>query len=290
LPTTTVQAQLLKVRLMIQDTTAIRWQDDELLGWHNDGEKATVIVRPDACTRLFPNPTVAGTLQSIPSSCTALVKATRMMGADGLTPGGALRKVPMELLDSTVPDWHSRAAVANAQHFMHDPRLPRNYYLYPPVTGANQIELLCQAPPIPVPFISKTGTYSQTGTVVTLQLAAHGLAVGSWVMFQPSAGAGIVGFFPISSVLSTGAVTLVSPVSQTIAPGQACTVLGVISVDDMYAPALLDYTAFRAYAKDNDLVGNIDRATAHKALFDGYLVTRSASDGAMNATKDNVKG
>lgn len=42
----------------------------------------------------------------------------------------------------------------------------------------------------------------------------------------------------------------------------------VIKLDDRYAPALLDYILYRAYSKDADSSGNLNRAMMHKS---GYM-------------------
>lgn len=219
MPIITASSIISKVRTLLQDTTSVRWTDAELLGWLNDGQRAICTLRPDACTSLASAPLVAGTRQSIPATATAIIKVIRNMGANGSTPGPAIRKIPMELLDSTTPNWHAATPVAVVQHFMTDPRMPRNFYVYPPSNGTTQVELLCAAPPTDV-----------------------------------------------------------------------ATLAGVITVDDNFSVPLIDYVAYRAYMKDNDLIGNSERADKHLALYNAYMTGRAQGDGAVNASKDNVAG
>jgi hypothetical protein len=51
----------------------------------------------------------------------------------------------------------------------------------------------------------------------------------------------------------------------------ASTVVGTISVPDIYANALVDYMLYRAYSKDADYAGNAARAQAHYAVFANTL-------------------
>lgn len=48
-------------------------------------------------------------------------------------------------------------------------------------------------------------------------------------------------------------------------------VSGNISVGDIFVNALLDYTLFRAYSKDSDDIGNMERAAKHYALYANAL-------------------
>lgn len=218
MPTILASAILTKVKILIQDTTNIRWADSELLGWLNDGQRDICTKRPDACSKTASVALVAGTKQSLPSDGTAVIKVIRNMGTDGATAGTALRKVPMELLDSSLPDWHAATAVAVVKHFMTDPRNPRVFYVYPPATGTTQVELL-------------------------------------------------YGAVPVDAAATSSAIT----------------------IDDAYEPALIDYIAFRAFSKDNDLIGNDVRAAMHRKLFEEFLAARTQAD-AANLAANNIKG
>jgi hypothetical protein len=72
-------------------------------------------------------------------------------------------------------------------------------------------------------------------------------------------------------------------------PTAIATVGGLITIDDIYANALLDYVAFRAYSKDLEEAGNSERAALHRKMFVEGLQAKSASDGAV-MPKDQVHG
>jgi ABC-type proline/glycine betaine transport system substrate-binding protein len=69
------------------------------------------------------------------------------MGANGTTPGAAIRKVPMSLLDAQRPNWHADPQSATIKEFMYDSRTPLVFYVYPPATANTQVELVYAKPP-----------------------------------------------------------------------------------------------------------------------------------------------
>lgn len=72
-------------------------------------------------------------------------------------------------------------------------------------------------------------------------------------------------------------------------PAEVASVGAAITVDDIYATPLLDYVCFRAYTKDQELVGNTDRAKSHYDLFESFMNAKSQAD-AVVAPRPNVKG
>lgn len=144
--TITAQTIIDRAQIILQDTTAIRWTEDELLGWLNDGQREIASLRPDASAVAAAFTTVAGTKQTLPANATALLDVVRTVG------GSAVRKVPQAILDAQRPGWHSESSGA-AKHFCYDPRTPKVFYLYPPSAGAVQLDIKYQAPPADVAAI-----------------------------------------------------------------------------------------------------------------------------------------
>jgi HAMP domain-containing protein len=58
-----------------------------------------------------------------------------------------------------------------------------------------------------------------------------------------------------------------------------CSLGGVISIDDIYANALVDYMLYRAYSKDSTFAGNAQLAVAHYTAFQTSLAARTANEG-----------
>lgn len=283
MPSITVKSIFDKARILAQDVTEVRTSESEMLGWFNDGQSEVAAIRTDACSILAASPLVQGTLQFLPSEGSSLLKLTRNMGADGLTPGRAIRKVPTDLLDGQVPDWHSRPPAAQILHYVLDPRLPRHFYVYPAAVAGTQVEHLYAAPPTPVPFLNDAAaTYAQSGTTVTVTLAAHGLRRNGWIRATVTSGAAVSGFYRVLSA-TAGTFTFSLPTAST--SGNVL-VSSVLSVDDVYSVPLVDYLCFRLYAKDDDKVGNTDRAGLHRRLFLESLGAKTSADGANSAAAE----
>ena len=158
MPTITAQAILNKAAIVLQDTTNIRWPTTELLGWLNDALREIASMRPDISNKTTSMALVAGTRQTIPADGAALLAVRRNMGSGGATPGDAIRKVPMDLLDSQRPGWHYETATPVVKHYVYDPRTPRTFYVYPPSLGATQVEIVYDAPPAALAAVGDTIT------------------------------------------------------------------------------------------------------------------------------------
>lgn len=147
MPTLQAKHTLDRAKLILQDTTGIRWATPELLGWFNDGQREVVIILPSANALTVPHILVAGTKQSIPADGNQLIKVVRNMGGDGNMPGRVVRKVPEEQLDATLPDWHMATPAASTLHYCFDERVPKTFYVYPPAIASQRLEIAYSASP-----------------------------------------------------------------------------------------------------------------------------------------------
>lgn len=153
-----------------------RWTEKEIVNWLNDAHMAIAKFLPAACSRVDAIKLVPGTRQSIESiaavNCkpgdgstpaaailgTQVLDVIRNMGADGLTPGNAIRLLSdgREVMDAQNPGWHAVTGAA-VSGYMYDPRMPRYFYVTPgvPATPGKWAEVAYAAQPIAIP---NTGT------------------------------------------------------------------------------------------------------------------------------------
>lgn len=135
---------------LIQDATNVRWPTAELLDWLNDGQREVVLHHPEASVKNTSVSLATGaSKQSLPADGILLVDVIRNMGAAGATAGRAVRMTSREVLDAQKPTWHSDAnALGYIQHFVYDPRDPKNFYVYPPAPAtAWYLEIIYSAAP-----------------------------------------------------------------------------------------------------------------------------------------------
>lgn len=145
--TVTVSSVIDKAQTILQDTTGIRWPDDELLGWLNDGQREIVLYKPNAFVRNTSVRMTTGTKQGLPADGVQLIDVVRNMGINGSTPGRAVRITIREILDSQIPNWHTETAQNEVKHYMYSVLDPKNFYVYPPNTGNGYVELIYGAAP-----------------------------------------------------------------------------------------------------------------------------------------------
>lgn len=138
-----------KAQIVIQDTTAVRWTENELLGWLNDGQREIVLHRPDAYTKSISHTlTVSETKQTIPTDGIRVIDVVRNLGGTK----SAIRNIKREILNDQIPDWHSAAPSATVQHFTYDDRDPTRFYVYPvqPASSPGSVELVYSCAPADV--------------------------------------------------------------------------------------------------------------------------------------------
>lgn len=175
MPSTKVVDALFRVSTQLQDMAPqfTRWNEKELVTWLNDGQRAIAKYLPASCSRVDAIKLKPGTKQSIEligagnilpgdgSPATAvygnyLNDVVRNMGADGLTPGRAVRVVSREVLDSQNPDWHTITGAGRVEQFVFDPRAPKIFYVTPAVNDTpTWVEVSYLANPAEIP---NTGT------------------------------------------------------------------------------------------------------------------------------------
>jgi hypothetical protein len=139
-----------KVQTLLQDTTNVRWPVVELQGWLNDSYREVVNLRPDANTQTATFTCAAGARQVL---TTGITNATRLVevirNVSATSDKRAVRLIDRRMLDEQRRTWYDEAQVATVQHYMFDPRVPKEFLVYPPATTAAQLELSYAAIPAP---------------------------------------------------------------------------------------------------------------------------------------------
>lgn len=154
----TVANVVTKARSVLQDTTSVRWPDDELIGWINDAQREIALIKPDASSKNTYMPMIPGTKQSLPNDGLRLLRVVRNMTDASANVGGrAIRLVSREILDAQQPEWHDPEAKGESafgtivKHYMYDEADPLHFYVYPGITNAMvlspMIELIYSANP-----------------------------------------------------------------------------------------------------------------------------------------------
>lgn len=216
---------LARIKDILQDTTSVRWPEAELLRYINDAQREIVNYRPESSATTANVQLVAGTKQSLPSGGLRLIKVTRNMSdtSGGATGKRAIRIVNVDILNTQEPDWNDPTVSGDAahgtvvKHYIFDEDDPRNFYVYPGVSGNAYVEVVYSASPTDLANTSAT-----------------------------------------------------------------------ISVDDIYANAIIDYVLYRSYMKDAEYAGNAQRAQNHYQLFTASIGQGGQSAMLLDPNNDQV--
>lgn len=150
-----VQSVIDRVQATLQDTTGVRWPVvGELVLWVNDAQREIALLKPDASAKNTTITLATGTKQDLPSDGNRLLRAVRnMSAASGGTGGRAVRLVQREILDAQSPSWHDPTVTGDAahtaivKHYVYDEQNPRNFYVYPGISGDAYLEIIYSANP-----------------------------------------------------------------------------------------------------------------------------------------------
>jgi hypothetical protein len=153
--TVSVQSVIDRVQTVLQDTTGVRWPvTSELVLWINDAQREIALLKPDASAANETVTLVTGTKQSIPTGGNRLLRVVRnMSAASGGSGKRSVRLVDREVLDAQTPDWHDPTVGGDAEHgtvvkhYLYDEANPRNFYVYPGVSGNAYLEIIYSANP-----------------------------------------------------------------------------------------------------------------------------------------------
>jgi hypothetical protein len=128
-----------------EDSANYRWTDAELIDYLNAGMRQIVVIVPEANTVETIEDTATSRVarQVLPAGGIKFIRVARNYADDGTTPQGTLRYVEKDVLDTYDPDWEYdstlKADGANFfEHYCHESREPKVYYLYPPPAADNK--------------------------------------------------------------------------------------------------------------------------------------------------------
>lgn len=128
-----------------EDAASYRWPDAELIDYLNAGLRQIVVLVPMANTveTIEDTGTSRVARQELPAGGIKFIRVGRNYADDGTTPQGTVRYCEKNVLDSFDTDWEYDSAIkadgANFfEHFCHDSREPKVYYLYPPPAADNK--------------------------------------------------------------------------------------------------------------------------------------------------------
>ncbi len=171
--TTTAQSVIRRAAETLQDLGAVRWSTGELVRYLNDGQRETVIYRPDATATNAVFSCAAGARQTLPATAYRLLDVTTNAAASSAR--GVVRIINRNLLDHQLPNWQNETQSINVKHLMLDPLDRTTFYVYPPATNLAQLNVVFSNHPTDITEPA-SGTYTTvTGNISLMDELANAL-------------------------------------------------------------------------------------------------------------------
>jgi hypothetical protein len=138
-----------RAQTLLQDTTSVRWPVLELQGWLNDSYREAVNLRPDANTATGEFTCVAGARQVVTTTFASALRVIEVVRNTATSSAkGAVRLVNRRMLDDQRRNWYAETQTVDIQHYMFDPRLPKEFLVYPPASTAARLEVIYSSVPL----------------------------------------------------------------------------------------------------------------------------------------------
>lgn len=161
-----------RVRVTLIDRDGVRWSDEELMSYLNDGINETVRLMPRSYSTSRSVPLVSGTLQSLPEDGITFIDIIANSDADG-NPGRAIRMIDRGILDVENPDWHLATGVSVVKHAMFDDRNPQQFMVHPPSDGTGHVRLTMSIEPPVITSLEDVIPLESTWTPVLVNYVLH---------------------------------------------------------------------------------------------------------------------
>jgi hypothetical protein len=138
-----------RAEIILQDTTNVRWPALELQSWLNDSYREITNLRPDSNTQTGEYTCVLGARQVVTTTFASAIRIIEVVRNTATTSAkGAVRLVNRQMLDDQRRNWYAETATVDIQHYMFDPRLPKEFLVYPPATTAARLEVVYSSVPL----------------------------------------------------------------------------------------------------------------------------------------------
>lgn len=141
---------LARAGTLLLDSGAVRWTRVELQNWLNDAYREAVALKPDCNTLTATFSCAEGPRQTLATDfpdAARLIEVVRNVAATSAK--GAVRPTDRRSLDDARRNWYAETPSVDVQLFMFDPRLPKEFLVYPPATAAAQLEIMYAEVPTP---------------------------------------------------------------------------------------------------------------------------------------------
>ena len=157
MPTTTIGHCIDMAERKILDESNDEYSEQNLLDLFHLAVKEIINLEPRAHTESRVWQLSPSTRQISPADAVELVDVIMNMGANGATPGAAIRETTLDVMRALLPGWEAVTPTDVAEHWFKVPESKVEFMIYPPSTGNNQ--LLARITTIPAQVLWDSNDY-----------------------------------------------------------------------------------------------------------------------------------
>lgn len=180
----TVVSIISDARTLLNDADVTRWTSLELQKWLNAAYREIINLRPDANAKSGSLTCVAGARQNITSafaSALRLLDVVRNVAATSQK--NIVTLIDRASLDSARRGWPNETQTVDIEHYVFDPRLPKEFMVYPPATAAAQLEVVYSE--LPTPHALTEIQLNNSATAETIRIDdTYANAILDYVLFR----------------------------------------------------------------------------------------------------------
>ncbi len=143
------------VGIQLQDATGVKWTSANCILYFNLASKEICTIDPTAYSQVTTQTLVAGAAQPLASNVINLLDVTYNMGVSGTVRDSSINQIDRETMYYLLPNWASYPASLSVSYAIVDSQNPRYFYVFPPNTGGQIVELLVAEMP---PLATSTGS------------------------------------------------------------------------------------------------------------------------------------
>jgi hypothetical protein len=173
-----------KAATLLKDVTGVRWSPLELQGWLNDAYREIVNFRPDSNAQTGTYACVAGPRQNITGTfaqATQLLDVIRNVAAG--SDKSAVKLITRQSLDDMNRSWYGLAGAVTVERYAYDPRLNKEFLVYPPAAVGAQLEIIYSSVPAAHALTEQQLENPATAEVIRIS-DAYGNALLDYVLYR----------------------------------------------------------------------------------------------------------
>jgi len=144
--TITAESVMNKARKILNDAGSVRWDNADLLGWLNSGQKEIVLYKPNANTETAVITMVEGSVQTVTGL--QFIRIISNVASNGTTATSVPSPVEQSVLDGLYPNWMAATPNATPKYYCFDRKLLKTFFVYPPQPASpGKVRILQSAAP-----------------------------------------------------------------------------------------------------------------------------------------------